>query len=57
MVILTGVKPSTLDSDIKLTDTSYLTNIVVDSPWAVTFRHNLDAARAIFFVGDVNGGY
>ena len=42
---------STVDSEIKLTDTSYLTNIVKDSPWAVTFRQDLDAARAVFFLG------
>lgn len=41
----------TLDSEIKLTDTSYLTNIVAESPWAVTLRQDMDAARAIFFVG------
>lgn len=45
------LKPSTLDHEIKLTDTSYLTNIVADSPWAVTLRQDMDAARAVFFIG------
>ncbi len=40
-----------LESEIKLTDTSYLTNIVVESHWAGTLRQDMDAARAIFFVG------
>jgi hypothetical protein len=42
---------SNINSDIKLTDTSYLTNTVATSPWATTLRQDLDAARAIFFVG------
>lgn len=45
------LKVPTLDSELKLTDTSYLTNIVVESPWAVTLRQDMDAARAVFFVG------
>jgi hypothetical protein len=44
-------KVSTPDSEIKLTDTSYLTQTVIDSPWADTLRQDLDAARAVFFVG------
>ncbi|MGJ5813623.1 SIR2 family protein [Paludibaculum fermentans] len=45
------LKVPSLDSEIKLTDTSYLTNIVAESPWAVTLRQDMDAARAIFFIG------
>ena len=45
------LKVPSLDSEIKLTDSSYLTNIVAESPWAATLRHDMDAARAIFFVG------
>jgi hypothetical protein len=45
------VDPSAFDSQIRLTDTSYLTNIVRDSTWAVTFRQDLDAARVVFFLG------
>lgn len=41
----------TIWSDVKLTDTSYLTGSVADSAWATLFRQDLDIARAIFFVG------
>lgn len=42
---------SNLRSEIKLTDTSYLTSSFADSPWAVVFRQDVDVARAIFIVG------
>ena len=41
----------TIGSELKLTDTSYLTASVSDSPWAVMFRQDLGLARAVFFVG------
>ena len=41
----------TIGSELKLTDTSYLTASVSDSPWATMFRQDLSLARAIFFVG------
>jgi hypothetical protein len=45
------LKVPSLDSEIKLTDTSYLTNIVAESPWATTLRQDMGAARAVFFIG------
>lgn len=41
----------TVSSDIKLTDTSYLTASVAASPWSVLFRQDLESAQAVFFVG------
>ena len=41
----------TIGSELKLTDTSYLTASVSESPWATMFRQDLDLARAVFFVG------
>jgi hypothetical protein len=38
-------------SEIKLTDTSYLTTSVTESPWAVLFRQDLESAQVVFFVG------
>lgn len=38
-------------SEIKLTDTSYLTATIADSPWASLFRQDLSIGRAVFFVG------
>jgi hypothetical protein len=38
-------------SEIKLTDSSYLTAALTDSPWMVLFRQDLQLARAVFFVG------
>ena len=40
-----------IGSELKLTDTSYLTASVSDSPWAALFRQDLGLARAVFFVG------
>lgn len=42
---------SSLWSEIKLTDTSYLTASVAASPWATFFRQDLELAQAVFFVG------
>ena len=41
----------TVSSDIKLTDTSYLTTTVAESPWSVLFRQDLESAQSVFFVG------
>ena len=41
----------TIASEIKLTDTSYLTSAVAASPWAAFFRHDISIARAVFFIG------
>ena len=40
-----------IGSELKLTDTSYLTASISDSPWAVMFRQDLSLARAVFFIG------
>jgi len=42
---------STVWSDVKLTDTSYLTSSVANLSWAVLFRQDMEMARAVFFVG------
>lgn len=41
----------TLRSDFKLTETSYITAAVAESPWAIFFRQDLELAQAVFFVG------
>jgi hypothetical protein len=46
-----NLNPETLNAEIKLTNTSYLTNIVAASPWATTLQQDMDAVRAVFFVG------
>lgn len=45
------IKTELSDAQIKLTDTSYLTQIVTESQWAATLRQDFDAARAVIFVG------
>ena len=40
-----------LQSQIKLTDTSYLTSSIADSEWGVRLRQDIDAAQAVFYVG------
>ena len=40
-----------IGSELKLTDTSYLTAELSASPWATKFRQDLSLARAVFFVG------
>ena len=42
---------SAVRTEIKLTETSYLTASVAESPWAIQFRQDLETARAVFFVG------
>lgn len=41
----------TIWSEIKLTETSYLTSSIASSPWASFFRRDLRIAAAVFFVG------
>ena len=43
--------PKTLQSELKLTETSYITTSIVDSTWAVLFRQDIRLARAVFFIG------
>jgi hypothetical protein len=45
------VNRDTVLSEIKLTDTSYLTASILDSSWTVLFRQDLESAQAVFFVG------
>ena len=40
-----------IGSELKLTDSSYLTASVSESAWAVLFRQDLSLARVVFFVG------
>ena len=42
---------SNLLSEIKLTETSYLTTDVADSKWATLFRQDLAAADAVYYIG------
>ncbi len=46
-----GITPDKLASQIKLTDTSYLTSSIADSEWAVRLRQDIDAAQAVFYIG------
>ncbi len=41
----------TLMAEFKLTETSYLTSSIENSPWATLLRDDIKAARALFFVG------
>jgi hypothetical protein len=38
-------------TELKLTESSYITASVADSPWAMLFRQDLRLAQAIFFLG------
>ena len=40
-----------IGSELKLTDTSYLTASISGSPWSTMFRQDLSLAHAVFFVG------
>lgn len=37
--------------ELKLTETSYLTSSLTDSPWIALFREDIRFARAVFFLG------
>ena len=38
-------------TELKLTETSYITASIADTSWAMLFRQDLKLARAVFFVG------
>jgi len=40
-----------LQSELKLTESSYVTASIVESEWAVLFRNDIRMARAVFFIG------
>lgn len=42
---------ATIWTEAKVTDTSYLTATLAESPWATVFREDVEIARAVFFVG------
>ncbi|HEX7861978.1 MAG TPA: SIR2 family protein [Verrucomicrobiae bacterium] len=42
---------STVDSELKLTDSSYVTGSILDSEWAILLRHDLRLCKAVVFVG------
>src|ERR1035441_782385 len=43
--------PDQLATTFKLTETSYVTASIADSPWATRMREDVRLARAVFFVG------
>jgi hypothetical protein len=45
------LSPEALDSTFKLTETSYITASIADSPWAVRLREDVRLAQAVFFIG------
>ncbi len=46
-----SLTPSALGTSFKLTNTSYMTEAFAKSNWSFVFRRNLEAARAIIFLG------
>ena len=42
---------TSIDSEIKLTDSSYLQNAILDSEWAILLRQDFRLAKAVVFVG------
>lgn len=46
-----GLAPEDLDTILKLTDTSYVTSSIAQSPWAITFRNDMRLADAVFYFG------
>src|ERR1035441_6821483 len=45
------LSPEALDNTFKLTETSYVTASIADSPWAVRLREDIRLARTVLFVG------
>jgi hypothetical protein len=41
----------TIQTELKLTERSYLTEILPESPWAVLFRQDILVAKAVIFIG------
>lgn len=46
-----SITRETIWSEVKLTDTSYLTASIADSSWATLFRQDLEIAQSVFFLG------
>ncbi len=46
-----GITPERLASQIKLTDSSYLTSSLANSEWAIRLRQDIDAAPVVFYIG------
>lgn len=46
-----GLTPEDIDTTLKLTDTSYVTSSIAQSPWAITFRNDLRLADVVFYFG------
>ena len=42
---------ATAGDEIRLTDSSYVTGSIADSPWCAAFRQDLAIAKAVFWVG------
>jgi hypothetical protein len=42
---------NTIGTELKLTESSYLSAELADSPWATSFRHDISVALAVFFIG------
>ncbi len=48
---ISHIDRNNITNELKLTESSYLTAAIVDSPWAVLFRQDLRLASSVFFVG------
>jgi hypothetical protein len=48
---ITGLTSANLASQIRLTDSSYLTSSLSESEWAIRLRQDIDAAQAVFYIG------
>lgn len=42
---------NTIGTELKLTESSYLSAELADSPWATAFRYDINIAGAVFFIG------
>lgn len=48
---IASITPSKLNNELKLTDRSYLTQELTQSPWLSVFRSDLETASAVIFIG------
>lgn len=48
---ISSITPEKIDSEIKLTERSYLTENITKSPWLSVFRSDLETASAVIFIG------
>ncbi len=48
---ISNLSPTTLDNSFKLTETSYITASIANSPWAVKLREDIRLSRSVFFLG------